>query len=55
MNELIDKEVPEKEEERNYVSKVQNMCLMDDLLFRNVMDEPKRMRFNAGLIDHHRC
>ena len=41
MNELIDKEVPESEEERDYVSKVQNMCLMDDLLFRNVMDEPK--------------
>ena len=41
MNELIDKEVPEKEEERDYVSKVQNLRLIDDLLFRNVMDEPK--------------
>ena len=55
MKDFIDKAVPESEEERDYESKVQNMCLMDDLLFRNVMDEPKRMRFNAGLIDHHRC
>ena len=41
MNELIDKEVPEKEEERDYESKVQNQRLIDDILFRNVMDEPK--------------
>ena len=41
MKDFIDKAVPESEEERDYVSKVQNMCLMDDLLFRNVMDEPK--------------
>jgi len=41
MNELIDKEVPEKEEERDYESKVQNLRLIDDILFRNVMDEPK--------------
>ena len=41
MKDFIDKAVPESEEERDYESKVQNMCLMDDLLFRNVMDEPK--------------
>ncbi len=44
MNELIDKEVPEKEEERDYVAEVQN----DPHGMK-----PKRMRFNVGLIDHH--
>ena len=32
MNELIDKEVPEKEEERDYVSKVQNLRLISKLI-----------------------
>ena len=41
MKDFIDKAVPELEEERDYESKVQNLRLIDDILFRNVMDEPK--------------